>query len=372
MWALLLAAGFWLAYANGANDNFKGVATLLGSDTAEEKGALAWGTITTFAGSVCALLLSGKLLSAFSGEGVVPPELVGNPALLVAVGVGAAAVVMAATRLGLPISTTHALVGGLAGAGVAAVGVAAVDWWTMGSSFALPLLVSPVCAALLVRGVYPPLRALRMRLGVRHDHCVCVGAGAEPSGLEVGSGIAALVDSTVAVSGRTGSADECGLGYEGDVLGITAQRLLDAVHYASAGAVSFARGLNDTPKIAALLLAGQAMGPQSATLAVGGGMAVGAVFHALRVGRTMGHDITPMNAGQGLTANLATALMVLGASRIGVPVSTTHVSTGALFGLGATTRSLDPATFRKILLAWVITLPAAFLTAWTIFPFVAS
>ena len=55
---------------------------------------------------------------------------------------------------------------------------------------------------------------------------------------------------------RVGRADACGLGYEGSVLGVTAQNLLDGAHYASAGAVSFARGLNDTPKIAALLLAG--------------------------------------------------------------------------------------------------------------------
>ena len=53
--------------------------------------------------------------------------------------------------------------------------------------------------------------------------------------------------------------------------------------------------------------------------------------------------------------------------RFGVPVSTTHVSTGALFGLGASTRQLDTSTFRTIILAWVVTLPTAFATAWLVY-----
>jgi PiT family inorganic phosphate transporter len=71
----------------------------------------------------------------------------------------------------------------------------------------------------------------------------------------------------------------------------------------------------------------------------------------------MGKKITRMSPGQGLTANLVTALMVFGASRLGLPVSTTHVSVGALFGIGTVTGTARAKTIVSILLAWVTTLP---------------
>ncbi len=135
--------------------------------------------------------------------------------------------------------------------------------------------------------------------------------------------------------------------------------------------MSFARGLNDTPKIAALLLAGAVLEPLWVMVCIGLGMAAGALLQAYRVGHTMSRRITRMNSGQGFTANVATAFMVLLASRFGVPVSTTHVSTGALFGLGISTGELDTSTVHAILLAWVATLPAAFVVAWVTYRLIA-
>jgi len=373
------AMALWLSYANGANDNFKGVATLFGSDTTDYRRALLWGTVTTLAGSLFAVLLAGRLVQAFSGKGVVPDALVGDPGFLFSVAAGAASVVMVATVVGLPISTTHALVGGLAGAGVSSAGFSGISWPTLGGAFALPLLVSPAMSAALVVVAYPLLRRFRMWLGVRHDSCICMEQEEVPELAPAGEGAMMLragagggaVMLRVGANGRArprvGRADACGLGYEGRVLGITAQHLLDGAHYLSAGAVSFARGLNDTPKIAALLLAGGAVDALWGMVAVGTGMAAGAILQGYRVGHTMSRRITRMNSGQGLTANAATAFMVLLASRFGVPVSTTHVSTGALFGLGAFTRQLDTGTFRAIVLAWIVTLPAAFATAWLVY-----
>ena len=358
----------WLSYANGANDNFKGVATLFGSGTMDYRRALLWGTGTTLAGSLFAVLLAGRLVHAFSGRGVVPDALVGDPGFLFSVAAGATSVVMVATVVGLPVSTTHALIAGLAGAGVSSGGFAGISWSTLGGAFAAPLLVSPALSAALVVVAYPPLRRLRMRLGVRHDTCVCMEPQEVPELAAAGEGAVML---RAAANGRArprvGRADACGLGYEGSVLGVTAQNLLDGAHYASAGAVSFARGVNDTPKIAALLLASGAIDALWGMVTVGAGMAAGAILQGYRVGHTISGRITRMNSGQGLTANVVTAFMVLLASRFGVPVSTTHVSTGALFGLGACTRRLDTGTFRAILLAWVVTLPAAFATAWLVY-----
>jgi PiT family inorganic phosphate transporter len=73
----------------------------------------------------------------------------------------------------------------------------------------------------------------------------------------------------------------------------------------------------------------------------------------------MSHKITGMNHGQGFSANLATGLLVTTASVFGLPVSTTHVSVGALFGIGLTSRQADLRVVRNILLSWFVTLPCA-------------
>ena len=92
-------------------------------------------------------------------------------------------------------------------------------------------------------------------------------------------------------------------------------------------------------------------------------MALGGVLLAKRVAKTMSQDITPMNAGQGFTANVVSALLVIGASRMGVPVSTTHVTCGALFGIGVATRKGRAGVIGGVVLSWFITLPLAALLA---------
>jgi PiT family inorganic phosphate transporter len=84
MTILLFIAVALLAYSNGANDNFKGVASLFGSRTSTYRTALAWATLTTFAGSVCSIFLARSLLLQFSGKGLVPDALVGSEVFLLA------------------------------------------------------------------------------------------------------------------------------------------------------------------------------------------------------------------------------------------------------------------------------------------------
>ena len=121
--ALVLVVGVcFLAYSNGSNDNFKGVATLFGSGTTNYRRALAWATATTFAGSICSIFLAETLVRNFSGKGLVPDSVAGSPEFLQAVVLGAGLCVMLATVVGFPISTTHSLTGALVGAGFMAVG----------------------------------------------------------------------------------------------------------------------------------------------------------------------------------------------------------------------------------------------------------
>jgi PiT family inorganic phosphate transporter len=358
---LIVLAVLFLAYSNGANDNFKGVATLFGSQTCTYRTALIWATVTTLAGSLLALLLAHELLDKFKGKGLVPDAVIAQPAFLLAVSFGAAATVLLATLTGLPISTTHALTGGLVGAGLMA-SAAEVQFGSLGKSFVLPLLFSPLVSLLLTILLYPLFRWARRSCGVTSQTCVCVGTAfeevqAQPDGalMLVRSGTLLKVDQKSACVER----------YQGEVLGVEAGKVLDGCHFLSGGAVGFARGLNDTPKIVALMLAAEALREyQYAGLAsVAVIMAVGGLINARKVAETMSKKITGMNPGQGFTANLVTALLVTGASRLGLPVSTTHVSCGSLFGIGVVNRKAQWKMILTILLAWVTTLPAAALLA---------
>lgn len=168
----LLAVVMWLAYGNGANDNFKGVATLYGSGTAGFRHALGWATITTLAGSILSILLAERLVSVFSGSGLLPPELLGSGTVLTTVGTAAAATIMLATILGMPTSTTHALAGALLG--IAWTTSSLVDPWpAFLKLFARPLLLSPLLAISLTAIACPLLHVLRLLTDITRDSCVC-------------------------------------------------------------------------------------------------------------------------------------------------------------------------------------------------------
>jgi PiT family inorganic phosphate transporter len=195
-------------------------------------------------------------------------------------------------------------------------------------------------------------------MGVDKEWCVCIGESQQlipvtrPDSI-FSSARVALPDVIVATQ------ENCTQRYRGSMLGVTTQQAIDAAHFISAGSVSFARGLNDTPKIVALLLAVEGLGIQSGMIAVAAGMMVGGLLNARKVATTLSKKITPLSHGQGFTANLVTAALVIFASRLGVPVSTTHVSCGALFGIGLITREADTRVISAIIGSWLLTLPIA-------------
>lgn len=324
---LLILAALFVAFTNGANANFKGVASLYGSGTTSLRTALYWGTAATFLGSLAAAFLAGELVKKFSGRGIVPDELLADPAFLTAVALGAALTSFLATRFGFPVSTTHALVGALVGAALAGASLpstslpntslpntslssagATIDFAAVGKNFLVPLFVSPIVAVILGGAAYLALRAARLA----PDH-------------------------------RT--------------------KTLDALHFLSAGAASFARGLNDTPKMAALLVAAELVGIHGSTVAIAVLIALGGLLDADRVAETLGKKVTDMNPGQGFAASLVTALLVILGSVYGLPLSTTHVSVGSLLGIGVVTRQAKWQKVGEILIAWVSTVPCGAILA---------
>jgi len=361
---LLIVAVLWLAYSNGANDNFKGVATLYSSATASYRKALLWATMATVAGSLASLVTANKLLAAFSGKGLVPQALIGTPELLIAVGAGSAITIFLATRLGLPTSTTHALTGALLGAAVV-TSTGSIGGATGVGKFAGPLLLSPVIAIVMSAALYPALRRLRLAAGITKQTCVCLGSPVPQPVRIQPDGTAALASSGLSV--RVDQMENCVEQYQGQFVGVDAQTTVDAVHYLSAGAVCFSRAMNDTPKIAALLLTVPAVKASWGLGLVAAAMILGGLLNARPVAETMSKRITDLNPGQGLTANLVTALLVLLASPLGIPVSTTHVSCGAIFGIGLVNRAFQWKTVAHILMAWVTTLPLAALISGLLF-----
>ncbi len=346
---VLIAVAALLSFSNGANDNFKGFATVWGSDTLSYRHALTLASIATVLGSLASIVLAQALVVQFTGHGIVPDDVAGTPAFALSAGAGAAGTVLLATRLGLPISTTHALIGGLVGAGLAHNG-GFVQLGTLAGSF---------CC-----------RCYSVHLLPRHwpsSHPASPDAGnlqkiapvwlpratVEPAYPGVGVLRSALTPELVVAT-----AEECDR-LPGTIARLPIKRSLDRVHVLSAASICFARGVNDTPKLVALLMTAEVLGAQAANIGIALTMVVGGLLFSRKVAHTMSRRIAGLDQAQGLSANLVTAGLVLLASKFGLPVSTTHVSVGSIAGVGMGSRSIQWSTARNVLLSWVATLPIA-------------
>ena len=153
---------------------------------------------------------------------------------------------------------------------------------------------------------------------------------------------------------------------------------LDTIHWISSGLASFARGTNDAPKIVAMFLLGSttaAWPSTSSQLAAFGGVAVamglGSYFGGLRVTEVLAEKVTRMDHAEGLSANLTTSSLVLLSGSLGLPVSTTHISSSAIIGIGLLKgwKSVRWMTVSDMALAWVVTLPASALLACLVYLF---
>lgn len=358
---LLLA----LAFANGANDVSKAIATLVGSGVTGYRTAILWGTVWTVLGAVLSGVIATAMVKTFS-QGLLAPGVSASPNLVVAVLVGAMLWVLVASRTGLPVSTTHALTGAIVGAGLIAFGREGLLWEGLGKKIVLPLILSPLLALALSLVLHPLTRRLAARW---EGTCLCVMPTARALVMIDGQGATrTLFQSTTLgrpVMAVPAQCDRAGLN------GLTVG--LDSIHWCSSGLASLARGTNDAPKIAAMLLLGSAIASwpsvaaqSAAIIGVAVAMGLGSYLGGLRVTKVLAEKVTQMNHSEGLSANLTTSSLVFVSALMGLPVSTTHVSSSAIIGIGLLkgVSAVRWTTVRDMVLAWVVTLPAAaFLSA---------
>lgn len=353
-----------LAFANGSNDVSKGIATLVGSGVTDYRRAIGWGTLWTVAGGLLGLFFSMAMVRTFTNGILIEPTGSMPPAVPIAVILGSMGWVLLASRLGLPVSTTHAITGALCGAGLAAWGWGGVQWISLSQKVFLPLALSPLLAFGLTFLIAP---AVRRSLTRWKGHCLCVlpvrraRLAMEPTGLV--RMIPATAELTTVIDGP-----EC---ERPQVLAIRIGP--DTFHWITSGLTSLARGLNDAPKMVALLVGLSLLTPISRpSLFVLGfglvalGMGLGGYLAGRRVTEVLAERVTRMDHLEGLAANLSTALLVTFASRLGLPVSTTHLSTSAIIatGLQKGAGQVDWRTVGEMVLAWVVTIPVAgFLSA---------
>src|SRR3989304_9296262 len=137
-----------LAWFNGANEVAKGIATLVGSGNTAPRRAVLWGSLWTVLGGLAAMIWGVALMDTFS-RGLLAPGFSADLIYLASAMLGTTGWIILATRRGLPVSTTHALLGGIIGAALAVVGPSGLRASAIASKAMLPLLVSPLVAIIL-------------------------------------------------------------------------------------------------------------------------------------------------------------------------------------------------------------------------------
>ena len=358
---LAFALVFALASANGANDVSKAIATLVGSGVTDYRSAIARRTVWTVIGAALAAFVASAMIKTFS-HGLVQTGTIIEPAVTLGVLTGAMAWVLFASRTGLPVSTTHALTGAIVGTGFVAFAGEGLIWSAIGKKIALPLLLS----------LDPRLR----RLSTYPSSC-SRARGVEGASLVRDAGLARRwwrsipVRNEDLVSSRT-----LRLAGHGSTVAMRPRRLAggwswDSIrsHWISSGLAAFARGTNDAHRrswrcfcSAVRARMAQHLVPACRLREVAMAMGLGSYFGGLRVTEVLAENVTRMDHAEGLSANLATCFTSFSSpGSLGLPVSTTHVSSSAIIGIGLLKglNSVRWTTVRDMVLAWVVTLPAS-------------
>jgi PiT family inorganic phosphate transporter len=394
-----LIGGGYMAWNIGANDVANAMGTSVGSGALTLKRAIVIAAVFEFLGAV----LVGSHVTDTIRKGIVEVSLFAptGPAgadgpLLLALGmlaalISAGAWLNVATHFALPVSTTHSIVGAVVGVGVATFGLAGVDWGTM-LEIVLSWFASPALGAMIAFFAFVFIRrrilenddpaAASRRIGP-----VLVGVvvtiiflsflykalgnviEAPPAALAFGISLALGVIGALVARPLIARADaRPGRPYE------HVERMFAVLQVATAVFVAFAHGANDVanavgPLASVVTLARTGFTEIATTVPVpfwvlllgGAGIVVGLATLGYRVIETVGKQITEMTPTRGFCAEFGAATTVLIASRLGIPVSTTHTLVGGVIGVGLAQgmAALNMRVVRNIIVSWLATVPIA-------------
>ncbi|NOZ78267.1 MAG: inorganic phosphate transporter [Acidobacteria bacterium] len=396
MTALFIVAvvgGFYMAWNIGANDVANAFGTSVGSKALTFRQAVVVAAVFEFAGAI----LVGSHVTGTIRSGLFDPRLLVGREMTLGIGMvaallGAGIWLQISTHLGYPVSTTHSIVGAIVGFALVVLPFHAIKWGLVGRVVA-SWIVSPIVGALLGWLIFMLLKGLIFN---RADPLVqsrraapfllfsvffilCMSflyKGLKQLHLDFGPFHAILISSAVGfVAGLVGWALLKGTNGTAAPYGErldAVEELFRHLQIVTACTVAFAHGANDVANavgplaaVVALVKSGQVMSKVPVpvwVLALGGaGIVTGLATFGYRVIRTVGTKITAMNPSRGFSAEFGGAVTVLFASRLGLPISTTHVIVGAVIGVGLARGvvALDLKVIKEIVVTWVVTVPAA-------------
>jgi PiT family inorganic phosphate transporter len=311
----LIALALVFDVLNGLHDAANSIATIVSTRVLPPRAAVLWAAFFNF----IAFLFFGLHVAQTIGTGIIDSGAV-SPRVIFAALMGAITWNLITWWAGIPSSSSHALIGGLLGAGVASAGISAIVWQGVLKTTAA-IVLSPMVGFLL---------ALALVLAISWT----------------------FVRKTPNAVNRT----------------------FRILQFGSASLYSLGHGGNDAQKtmgiIAGLLFAQGHLGPDFyvpfwVVITCQAAMGLGTLFGGWRIVRTMGSKITRLTPMQGFCAETGGAATLFAATWLGIPVSTTHTITGAIVGVGAARRvsAVRWNVATNIVLAWIVTMPAAALVA---------
>ena len=393
---LAAAFGLFMAWGIGANDVANAMATSVGSKALTIKQAIIVAAIFEFAGAV----LAGGEVTSTIRKGIVDTDqlmALDNGAQLLIYGMLAALLaagtwLLIASRNGWPVSTTHSIVGAIVGFAAVGIGVDAVQWGKVGT-IVMSWVASPLTAGFIAYMIYISVQ----RLILHQDDplakakryvpiyiffaaftitLVTILKGLKHVGLDMSIQesytLAILIAAAIALVGAVFiSRIQADPKAEKNQHFYTVERVFAVLMVITACGMAFAHGSNDVAN---------AIGPLAAVISIattgtigaksslplwvlvigGGGIVIGLATFGRHVIATVGKKITQLTPSRGFAAELAAATTIVIASGTGMPVSTTHTLVGAVLGVGLA-RGIDAIDLRvvaRILVSWVVTIPA--------------
>jgi PiT family inorganic phosphate transporter len=392
--ALAIAIGLFMAWNIGANDVANAMGTSVGSGALTLRQAILVAAVFEFAGAV---LVGAHVTETIKG-GIIPPEAFAADPRIFMYGMasalaGAAVWLLVATIFGLPVSTTHSIVGAVVGFGVVTVGWGQIAWGTIGS-IALSWVVSPLCGGLIAYLTFMFIRKKIILADRPYEatvqwtpHLIAVVGftlglsilykGLKNLNLDLPFSVAGPL--CLLFGGVLGLALRIWLRRRQAPDGFTVtsvERLFGGLQVITACYVAFAHGANDVANAIGPLagivqvwqdgvMVADAPVPLWVLVLGGTGIVIGLATYGYKVIETVGHKITSMTPTRGFSAEFGAATTVLFASRLGLPISTTHTLIGAVIGVGFARglAALNLRVIRNIAYSWLITIPAAAIVA---------